>query len=127
MDRTDAWAVRLETGGREGGVILAVMADGTATLCTEGRSDRRAFDSESVRAASESLLELAQQLGPDLSPASETGPRLEERCVIYVRTASGTLAAAAPEKDFVDGRHPASPLFHGALEVIAAIAGRRDT
>lgn len=111
---------------------LVCLQDGTVSLYTSGTFGViGAGEHPHIRAAAAQLLDLVQQ-----ESASFTATRsrnLPEPGMVTLRalTPGGHLQVTALEADLGEDRHPASPLFHAAHEVItlvrrAAEAGPRS-
>ena len=120
--RPHVWGVLMETGYPEAVVTLVAIADGTTSLYfSNGGGILGAGEHESVRAASEMLLEVAEaHLGSFSAAATPKIPQVG-RVRFHVRTFAGTLTAEAGEEDLGEDRHVLSPVFYAAHEVIGAI------
>lgn len=71
-----------------------------------------------MRAASEALLQLAEQQLDLFTPDSDDAVPAAGLVAIRALTFGSRLAVVAPEDDLGHGRHAASPMFYAAHEVI---------
>jgi Ankyrin repeats (3 copies) len=112
----------MDTTYPSGTATLAVLADGTVSLyATTGGGVIGGGSHERVAAAARELLAVAEghlaafaQDGPgDLPPTRGT--------LITLRTHAGPRSLSASETDLSLNRHPASPVFRSAHQVIAQL------
>jgi hypothetical protein len=116
------FGVIMDTTYAPGTATLAVLTDGTVSLCTStGGGVLGAGDQEPVAAAARRLLTAAEsQLGRFSAGGGDGLPRAGETR-ITVRTYTGPLTLTAPEEELSGGRHPASPVFFAAYRVITEL------
>ena len=106
----------------QGWHCLVTLSDGTTSLYTSA-----AFGiiggggHESVRAASATLLALTRDHLALFSPATDTELPPAELVTIRALTIAGQRTVTAPEDDLGNSRHPASPIFHAAHNVIGQL------
>jgi hypothetical protein len=118
--RKHIWGVVMDTAMTDGGWhALVVLADGTTSLYTSAAFGIiGAGTHESVRRASEALLDLAEQHLALFAPDSDDAVPAAGMVAIRALTFEGRRAVFAPENEFGHRRHPASPIFHAAHQVI---------
>ena len=101
---------------------LVAFADGTTSLYfSNGGGVIGAGEHASVRAASETLLSVAESHVGRFTPAPGTALPAAGRVRFLVRTFAGTLGAEAGEADLGGGVHSLSAVFFAAQGVITAI------
>ena len=120
--RPNVWGILMETAYPEGVATLVVLADGTTSLYFSGGGGViGAGDHDSVRGAGEMVLSATEAHLSHFVTAGETPLPDVGRVRFYVRTFDGIKGAEADEEDLGEGRHPLSPVFHAAHDVIGAI------
>ena len=115
------WGGAMDMTFPEGTATVVAFADGAASLYWPGGGIIGAGEHEAVaRAAVEWLEVLATQLDELDAPA---GDELPPPGTIHLRarTFAGDRVAVADEEDLGEGRHPLSPSFYAAHELIARI------
>jgi hypothetical protein len=114
------WGLVMDTAMSDGGWhSLVTLADGTTSLYTSAAFGIiGAGTHESVRQASDALLELVEQQLDLFVPDSDDDVPARGIVAIRALTFDGRRAVLAPENDLGRGRHPASPVFHAVHEVI---------
>jgi hypothetical protein len=113
------WGMLMETGYAEAVATLVTIGDGTVSLYfSNGGGIIGVGQHEGPRRACEAFLADAPSFLRYASP-TDCYP-LPERSYtrFYFLTFDGVLTAEAMEKDLGYNRHPLSPLFHKAHEVI---------
>jgi hypothetical protein len=101
---------------------LVAFSDGTTSLYTSAAFGIIGGGShETVRAASQALLTLTQQLLDLFTPAS--GAQLPPGGMVTIRALmfDGQRVVTAQEDDLGNNRHPASPIFHAVHNVIGQL------
>jgi hypothetical protein len=120
--RPSVFGVVMDTTYLSGTATLAVLADGTVGLYTStggrviggGSHERVAAAARELLAVAEGhLAAFAQGGSDDLPPAGGT--------LITLRTHAGPRRLSAREEDLGLNRHPASPVFRSAHQVIAEL------
>ena len=114
------WGVVMDTAMADGGWhSLVALADGTTSLYTSAAFGIiGAGTHESVRQASEALLDLAEQHLDLFAPDGDDAVPAAGMVAIRALTFDGRRAVLAPENDLGHGRHAASQIFHAVHEVI---------
>lgn len=121
-DLPHVFGVLMETAYAEGVVTLAAFTDGSTSLYfSNGGGVIGAGQHDAVRATLAPLFKTAEDYLASLTAAQATPYPESGRVRFYVRTYNGTLTAEADEEDLGEMRHPLSPVFHAAHDVIAAI------
>jgi hypothetical protein len=116
------WTVLMETGYPEAVASLVTIADGTTSIYfSSGGGIIGAGEHQSVREASARLIALVDAHLDELEPTSAHPLPSEGRVRFYARTFDDLRTAEADEEMLGEGRHPLSPLFHAAHEVIATV------
>ena len=119
---TRVFGVVMDTTYDSGTATLVVLADGTVSLYTStGGGMIGGGTHERVAAAARRCLQVA---GDHLKEFAEDGSDslpAAGMTLITLRTYTGPLRARAPEDDLGHHRHPASPVFHAAHEVITQL------
>ncbi len=113
-------AVLLETGYPEAVATLVALADGTTSMYfSNGGGIIGAGEHPRVAEASQRLLAVAAEHLPsfDERAGEPPLPAIGESSLVAVLE-TGRASALAPEDDFGEGRHPLSPVFHAAHDVI---------
>ncbi len=117
------WGVLMDTVMADGTWhCLVVFADGTTSLYTSsGFGVIGAGGHPRVRQASEALLRAAESELALFGPARD--PELPGAGQVAIRalTVNGHLVVTTSEDDFRHGRHPTSPVFHAAHEVVTEV------
>jgi hypothetical protein len=116
------FGVVMDTTYDAGTATLVVLADGTVSLYTStGGGVIGEGAHKQVAAAAQRCLQVAEDhLGEFAEDGSDSLPAAGGT-LITLRTYSGPLSVRAPEDDLGHGRHPASPVFHAAHQVITAL------
>ena len=114
------WGVVMDTAMADGGWhCLVVLADGTTSLYTSAAFGIiGAGTHESVRLASDALLELTEQQLAVFRPDGDTAVPAPGMVAIRALTFDGMRVVVALEKELGGGRHAASPVFYAVHEVI---------
>jgi hypothetical protein len=116
------FGVVMDMGYPEGTATLVALADGTTSLYTSGGGGViGAGEHESVAAVTRRLLLVAESHVKHLAVRHQVELPPVGRVLINVLTYSGRFTAEAPTDDLGEGRHPVSPVFHAAHEVIHAV------
>jgi hypothetical protein len=115
-------ALLMETGYPEAVATLVGVADGTTSLYfSNGGGFIGAGTHPTVAEASRRWLEAGRTFLPELSEVADPPlPDIGMTQFVAV-TAEGLRAAVTPEDDLGENRHPLSPFFHAAHEVITQI------
>jgi hypothetical protein len=117
--RDEVFGVIMETGYAEAVVTLVALADGTASIYfSNGGGMIGMGGHEGPAVASRSLISFAAHNCAGLSPTSETPLPEPGFTTFYALTQQGTFTATAPEVELGENRHPLSPLFYSAQELI---------
>ena len=120
--RPSVWGLVMETAYPEAVATLVVLADGTTSMYfSNGGGVIGAGEHDSVRAASEMVLSATEAHLSHFVTVGETPLPDVGRVRFYVRTFDGMKGAEADEEDLGEGRHPLSPVFYAAHDVIGAI------
>lgn len=116
------WGVIMETGYAEALCSLVVFAEGTTSIYLgNGGGIIGAGEHAPVRAAAAELLKAANQNLSKLDPVQAPSlPHIGD-VTFYFRTHSGLYAISAQEELLGGGKHPLSPLFYSAHNVMAAV------
>ncbi|MBM3472898.1 MAG: hypothetical protein FJX75_06490 [Armatimonadetes bacterium] len=118
----EVWGLLMETGYPEAAVTLVAVADGTVSLYFSnggGTLGLGAF--AGPRKASEALLQAAPRFMAVCQPTTEYPLPGRGHTRFYLLTFAGVLTAEAIEEELGYNRHPMSPLFHLAHQLIAEI------
>jgi hypothetical protein len=120
--RSRVFGVVMDTTYDAGTAALVVLADGTVSLYTStGGGVIGGGAHEHVAAAARRCLQVAEDhLGEFAENGSDSLPAAGGT-LITLRTYSGPLRVRAPEDDLGHDRHPASPVFHAAHQVITEL------
>jgi hypothetical protein len=111
--------VVMETGYKEAVVTLVAIADGTVSLYfSNGGGMIGLGGHEGPRAAGLRLISAAGSFLGSLTPAKAHPLPALGMTQFFVLTGDGVLTAGAREEDLGMNRHPLSPLYHAAQEVI---------
>ena len=112
----------METGYFEAVATLVAFADGAVSLYfSNGGGVIGAGGHQAVRDAAGKFLKSAEAFCSQLQAATETPVPIAGRTRFYIRTFAHTLTAEAEEQMLGDSRHPLSPLFYAAHEVITRV------
>jgi hypothetical protein len=106
---------------------LVCLRDGAVSLYTSGTYGViGAGEHPHIRDPAAQLLDLVQQQA-DLF-ATTSSPDLPEPGMVTLRalTPGGHLQVTAPEADLGEDRHPASPIFYAAHDVITLVRGAAE-
>jgi hypothetical protein len=119
---TQLWGAMMEMGTPSGVATLVCLADGTTSLyVSTGGGILGGHGHQAVRAANRAfLITLAEHLAL-LEPEPEAATPAADRIIIRALTSGGPLAAEAAENDLGYHRHPLSPAFHAAHEVLTEL------
>ena len=116
------FGVMMETGYPEGWATLGALADGTTSLYTStGGGVIGGGEHENVAAATTQLVRAVEDALDLIPPSPEQHLPASGRVVIRALTYQGPHAVDALEDDLGHGRHPLSPVFHAAHEVITRL------
>lgn len=116
------WGAILETGLDNGWFTLVSLGDGTTSLyLSTGGGVIGAGEHERIAAASLAFLDAVEHHLDAYGPDTSDDPPARGRAILRALTFSGRLAAEAPEDDLGNDRHPLSPVFHAAHEVITLV------
>jgi hypothetical protein len=116
------WGVVVECGYPERVASLVVMADGTVSLYFSNGGGIIGLGShDGPQRASRTLLEFASRFLEYCDPASKFPLPRKENVRFYLFYQEMKLAAEAADADLSSDRHPLSPLFHVAHELISEI------
>ncbi len=118
------WGVVMDSmfAEAEGWHCLVALADGSTSLYTSAAFGIIGGGAhETVRAASRDLLALTGQRLDLFSPMADTALPSGGMVTIRALTFGGPLVVTATENDLGNGRHPASPIFHAAHDVIGQL------
>jgi len=116
------WAVLMETGYPGAVATLAALADGTTSLyLSSGGGMIGAGGQPQVADATLRLLDVAERYLDRLPATLDTALPAAGRVVLRALTYDGQQADEADEDDLGYGRHPLSPLFHAAHDVLTEL------
>lgn len=111
--------VVMETGYPQATVTLVAIADGTVSLYfSNGGGMIGLGGHDGPRKAGLQLISKAGSFLGSLTPAKSFPLPAQGATHFFVLTRDGPLTGGALEKDLGMGRHPLSPLFHAAQDVI---------
>jgi hypothetical protein len=120
--RAHVWGVLMESWHPEAVSTLVAIADGTASLYfSNGGGVVGAGTHDSVRAAAEAFLSVAEAHLKVFAPTAVALPPSAGRVHFYVRTFGGTVGAGANDLELRHGRHALSPVFNAGHALIAAM------
>lgn len=118
----EVWGLLMETAYPDAVVTLVTVADGTVSLYySNGGATLGLGAFPSVRRTSEALLEAAPEFLSECQPTTEHPLPAGGNTRFHLLTFDGVFAAEAPEEDLGYNRHPLSPLFHLAYQLLAEI------
>lgn len=101
---------------------LVCIADGTTSLYfSTGGGIIGAGDHERVAAASLAFLDALEAHLSGLAPDTDDALPPPGHATLRALTFGGRRAARAPEDDLGEDRHPLSPVFHAAHEVLTQV------
>lgn len=101
---------------------LVSLSDGTTSLWTSAEFGIIGGGAhEAVRVANRDLLELVNVHLDLFVPTTDTGMPSGGMVTLRAMTIDGQRAVTASEDDLGYGRHPASPVFHAAHDVISQL------
>jgi len=116
------WGAMMETAYPNGVATLVCLADGTTSLYTStGGGMIGAGGHPSVVAANHAFREAISSHVGQLAPEPVADLPRPGNVILRALTHDGHLAATALEDDLGYGRHPLSPVFHAAHEVITEL------
>ena len=124
----EVWGVVMDTVFDDGEwYTLVTFAEGTTSLYTSGSfGGIGAGEHDAVRAAGQVLLDGVREQLSLFSDDSSTGLPAPGFVAIRAMTFSGRRVVTAVEADLGEGRHPASPVFYAAHEVITKVREADD-
>lgn len=119
---TGEWGCLVETGLLNAAWTLVCLADGTTSLYfSNGGGIIGAGGNPQVAENTKEFIKFAASFRSKLVPAKRLSLP-EMGCVrIYLLTTQGVFSVEASEEYFGNNRHPVSPVFHGAHQVISMI------
>jgi hypothetical protein len=116
---TDPWGVIMEMGYPDATVTVVAFSDGAASIyLSSGGGFIGGGEHEAIRRAAQELVRTAARFQPGMTPTSTFPEPQRGQTFFYLRTDQGVYAAAAPQRDLGERRHPLSPLFLAAQDVI---------
>jgi hypothetical protein len=116
------FAVLMETGYPEAVATLVAVSDGSVSLYfSNGGGIIGAGEHDAVRRVAQAFLSSAEAFVPQASITKSFPLPSRGNVRFYFVTAKGTYTIEAVEDDLGNRRHPFSPLFHQAHDLIAAI------
>jgi hypothetical protein len=119
---TPILALLMETGYPEGVATLVGVADGATSLYfSNGGGFIGAGAHPTVAEANRRWLQSGITLVPDLSAIAEPALPDEGMTQFVAVTPEGLRGAVVPEEELGEGRHPLSPFFYAAQDVITQI------
>lgn len=121
-DKTKILAVVMDTGFPEAAFTLVATADGSASLYfSNGGGIVGAGEHRDGAIASKGLIEASADFVTMMKKTKEAPLVMPGMAAFYLVTEEGLFTVSAKEEDFGENRHPVSPLFHKAHELITAI------
>lgn len=116
----EAYGVIMEMGIADSVLTLACFADGDAGLYYQSGGGMKGGGAhENIRRASKSLVTLAQQALPEMSPStSQALPEAGQVC-FHALTPKGILSAAMERETLGESESPFKALFYSGQEVVA--------
>jgi hypothetical protein len=121
-DLPRVWAVLMETGYPRGVATLVALADGTTSLyLSSGGGMIGAGGHPHVAAATLRLLGAVEQQLDRMPATLDTDLPEAGRVALRALTYEGQHVVEADEADLGYGRHPLSPVFHAAHDVITEL------
>jgi len=109
----------METGYKDSVATLSAIGDGTVSLYfSNGGGIIGLGDYQRPRDACFSFLSQANEFISQMKPTKKFPLPEEGRVIFYLLTINGVLMSNAKENDLIKKRHPLSPLYHKAHEVI---------
>jgi hypothetical protein len=116
------WGALLETGYPKATATLVSLADGTTSLyLSTGGGIIGGGGHDRVAAATQSFLAAVEDHLGQLSPDPDSAVPAVGRVIIRAMTYQGRYRAEAAEDDLGDGRHPLSPVFYAAHDVLTEL------
>jgi hypothetical protein len=116
----NVWGVLMESGWPEGVSTLVALADGTTSLYFSGGGGLIGYGTQEVVAvASRALVARAEDCLGLLSPATTFPLPAAGHAAFHVLTFGPAFTAEVAEEELLSGRHPLTPLYFAAHEVIA--------
>lgn len=116
------YAVLMETGYLNAVATLAVIADGTTSLCfSNGGGIIGAGEHVPVRTTSSAFLADVTAVAGRLRPTTDFPLPKRGHVRFYLLSAYGIRTAEAPEQDLGHNRHELSSVFHSGHAVITAV------
>jgi hypothetical protein len=113
------WGMLMETGYPEAVATLVALGDGTVSLYfSNGGAIIGVGQHEGPRQSCEAFLAAAPSFLQYAKPTNDYPLPKKSHTRFYFLTYDGIFTAEAPENDLGYKRHPLSPLFHKAHEVI---------
>ena len=121
-DDSKILALVMDTGMADAAYSLIATADGSASLYfSNGGGIIGAGGHPQGAATAKALLAEAAGFLTNMTPAKDAPLITPGMTAFHVVTGRGLFTVSAQEVDFGEGRHPVSPLFHKAHELIAVI------
>jgi len=118
----EVWGLLMETGYPNAVVTLMAAADGTVSLYySTGGGTLGLGELPGPRQAAEALLKAAPEFAAACEPTTEYPLPGVGNTRFYLLTFDGVRTVEAKEEDFGYNRHPLSPLFHLAYQLLAEI------
>ncbi|MCO8277059.1 hypothetical protein M1L60_41430 [Actinoplanes sp. TRM 88003] len=116
------WGLVMDTTWKKGGYTLVALADGTTSLYTStGGGFIGCGEHPQVAEATRDALRVVEEHLDHLSPSIDASLPPAGEVVLRALAYSGEHALRAPENDLGKGRHPQSPIFHAAQNVITYV------
>lgn len=122
VDALAVWGLVMEMGYPENVASLVVMANGTVSLYFSNGGGVIGLGSYTgPKRASKALLQIAPRFLEYCDPTAKFPLPRREHVRFYLFGQDVTLTAEALDAELSDDRHPLSPLFHIAHELITEI------
>ena len=116
------WGVVMETGYEVGSATLVTLADGTTSLyISTGGGMLGSGEYLPVAKAAKTMVSQAENYLQQMSSTTELPLPEVGQVRLTVLTYTGTFAAEAPEKKLSTGKHPLSPLYVCAQEILSQL------
>jgi hypothetical protein len=113
------WGVIMETGHEGGTATLVAFAEGTASIyLSSGGGSIGGGEQPAICEAAQDLVAIADKFQPLMAETKEHPEPRRGQTLFYLHSDDGIFTAGASESELRKRRHPLSPLYEAAQEII---------